>query len=106
MPHRPRKQKWWMPTRPYLGEGSNGRGRIDRCTRLVHRGSGNSMPEKGLRATGEIRSVGIATRTAPWETDEPEVGGGHKYCRSRVMPVEGEAPACDMLATVRLVSGI
>jgi len=59
---RPRKQKSWTPTRPYLGEGFNGWGRIDRSTRPVHRGNGNSMPERGLRATGEIRFVGIATR--------------------------------------------
>ena len=28
---------------------------IDECTRPVHRGNGDSMPEKGLWATGEIR---------------------------------------------------
>ena len=38
---------------------------------------GNSMQEKGLWATGEIRAVGIATRTSRKEADGAEVGGGH-----------------------------
>ena len=35
------------------------------------------MQEKGLWATGEIRSVGIATRTSREGMDGTEVGGGH-----------------------------
>jgi hypothetical protein len=39
--------------------------------------SGNGMLEKGVWATGEIRAVGIATRTSRKGTDGAEVGGGH-----------------------------
>ena len=35
------------------------------------------MLEKGVWATGEIRAVGIATRTCRKGTDGAEVGGGH-----------------------------
>jgi hypothetical protein len=35
------------------------------------------MLEKGVWATGEIRAVGIATRTSRQGTDGAEVGGGH-----------------------------
>ena len=58
---------------------------IDACTRPVRRvedapsarGNGDSMPEKGLWATGEVQCVGIATRTPRQGADNLDVGGGH-----------------------------
>jgi hypothetical protein len=57
------KRKMRTPTRRYLGEGSNAWGRFDRRIQAVHRGNGDGMLRKGCWATGEIRRVGIATRT-------------------------------------------